>query len=53
MADLICLDEVLIDFVPPVTPTTLIDARRSTRRPAARPRTWRWRGSVDRPRSWG
>ena len=37
MADVICLGEVLIDFVPTVTPTTLIDAPAFKKAPGGAP----------------
>ena len=37
MADVICLGEVLIDFVPPATPTTLIDAPAFKKAPGGAP----------------
>ena len=37
MADVICLGEVLIDFVPTVTPTTLLDAPAFKKAPGGAP----------------
>ena len=37
MADVICLGELLIDFVPTVTPTTLVDAPAFKKAPGGAP----------------